>query len=267
MPIKTTLFVKATQNKWHQSFKWRLKYHIRGEFRILTALCLDAARPGGCTHHLSIDTSSIHRWGVHSYYKLSRHRFHQASLQRWWRRLKIAAATLGTQESAFFLKKQLLKMHCRFLSAHSDPRWDVLPTPIARIPAIFVDMNIPISSHFKASGGCGMLPRRPWMERRDKAALNHSGMISCPLLMSLGVIALRWRHLMGVRVCVYMCVYRVFPGSGRPLTLPAPRRALSSSSPLSTGQRSPPRGGAEAHPPCNTTPGGERGGGAAEQFA
>lgn len=106
MLIKT-LFVKATQNKWHQSFKWRLKYHIRGEFCILAALCLDAARPGGCTHHLSIDTSSIHRWGVHSYYKLSRHRFHQASLQRWWRRLKIAAATLGTEESAFlppFLK-------------------------------------------------------------------------------------------------------------------------------------------------------------------
>lgn len=106
MPIKTTLFVKATQNKRHQSFKWRLKYHIRGESCILAALCLDASRPGGCTHPLSIDTASIHRWGVHSYYKLSRHRFHQPSLQRWWRRLKIAAATLGTQESAcfFFLK-------------------------------------------------------------------------------------------------------------------------------------------------------------------
>lgn len=114
MPIKTTLFVKATQNKWHQSLKRRSKYHIRGEFCILAALCLDAARPGGCTHHLSIDTSSIHRWGVHSYYKLSRHRFHQASLQRWWRRLKIAAATLGTQESAFsflffFLLKTIIK--------------------------------------------------------------------------------------------------------------------------------------------------------------
>lgn len=112
-----------------------------------------------------------------------------------------------------------------------------------------------------------MLPRRPWMERRDKAALNHSGLISCPLLMSLGVICAAMETLDGcvcVRVCVCICVYRVFPGSGRLLTLPAPRRALSSSSPLSTGQRSPPRGGAEAHPPCNTTPGGV--GGTAEQY-
>lgn len=49
------------------------------------------------------------------------------------------------------------------------------------------------------------------MERRDKAALNHSGLISCPLLMSLGVICAAMETLDGcVCVCAYVsvCVYR-----------------------------------------------------------
>lgn len=49
------------------------------------------------------------------------------------------------------------------------PRCEIiLPTPTASIPPIFVDMKNPISSHFKASGGCGMLPSRSWTERGDK---------------------------------------------------------------------------------------------------
>lgn len=60
-------------------------------------------------------------------------------------------------------------------------------------------MKNPISSHFKPSGGRGMLPRLSWIGIR-KAALSHTELISCPLLMWVGVS--QWlsgdKHLVGV---------------------------------------------------------------------
>lgn len=136
----------------------------------------------GCCTRLSIDASGIHGWGMHSsgstYYKLSRLSSisHPCNADSDYKRS--LRATLGRRQSDLtsLLSTYYSTSHCQRCIAvpcqpHAvrTPRCEIiLPTPTASIPPIFVDMKNPISSHFKASGGYGMLPSPWWTERGDK---------------------------------------------------------------------------------------------------
>lgn len=79
----------------------------------------------------------------------------------------------------------------------------------------------PISSQAEGAGCCRGAHETHW-----KAALSHTELISFPFFnVCRCVAAIKRRWTLGG------CVRTVFPCSGRLLTLPAPRRALSSSSP------------------------------------
>lgn len=96
----------------------------------------------------------------------------------------------------FFLKARNSAKPSQETRSINGKARDTVPVEKARIHPIFVDMRNPISSHFKPSGGRGMLLRH----RNKEAALSHAEVISCPLLKCVAVY--QWlsadKHLVGV---------------------------------------------------------------------